>query len=78
MRARIGFQQVGFMYGLDIRSQSWTLTPDSGPSDDYKYKTLGPFAGYDFPIMLRVWGVYNPYVHGGDESGDIKLYDGSG
>jgi len=75
--ARGGFQNLGFMFGLDGRRSSWTLKPDSGSDDDWSFTTLGLFVGYDFPILLRVWGEY-VISHNGENDDKVKLTDGSG
>lgn len=58
MGGRIGYGQMGLGAGLDIMQGTWTAKKDStkydtAPSD------LGIFVGYTFPVMLRVYGVYN-------------------
>jgi hypothetical protein len=61
--ARVGFQSLGFMGGLDYTHSTYTNTtkPISGTSesDDKKRDEFGVFAGYKFPILLRAWVGYN-------------------
>src|SRR5665213_583818 len=65
--ARLGYQSLGFMVGLDYMTgnqtdnstNAYTITPND----------LGVFVGYKFPVLLRVYGVYNfmsdpKYVNG--------------
>lgn len=74
--ARLGFQNLGFMFGLDARRNSWNLEADSSDGD-FTFTQLGLFVGYDFPIMLRVWGNYVFSLNGEDE-GKNKYTEGSG
>lgn len=55
--ARIGYQSLGFMVGGDFMTGSWEA--DSTPKTDITPTMMGVFAGYNFPILLRVYGVYN-------------------
>lgn len=72
--ARLGFQQLGLFGGLDFRTQSFTIEYDSGASDDDYSSTLyAAVIGYDFPILLRVWG---EYIVGGE--GEIENTDLTG
>lgn len=53
--ARAGFQNVGFMLGIDYQMASPSIA-----DVDYTVglTNYGLFVGYDFPFMLRVWGTY--------------------
>jgi hypothetical protein len=75
--ARIGFQRLGFMIGGDVKSGKWKY--HSSPSLDVTPQELGVFVGYNFPVMLRVYGVYNFDSQNKYEisSGDLK-YEGTG
>jgi hypothetical protein len=53
---RLGYQQLGFMLGLDYMSGAWK--DDNDPVADLTPSDLGAFVGYNLPIMLRVYGVY--------------------
>ncbi len=53
---RVGYQNLGFMVGADYMTGKWT--DDDDPSNDITPSMLGVFAGYNFPILLRVYGVY--------------------
>ncbi len=58
---RLGYQYLGIMGGVDYSYQDFRLTKE-GPGLETKLKTkrnqIGLFAGYEFPILLRVWGTY--------------------
>lgn len=53
---RIGYQQLGFMLGVDYQTGSWTT--DSNPSSDLTPTNMGAFVGYNFPLMVRVYAEY--------------------
>ncbi len=75
---RLGFQNLGFMVGLDGRRMSWNLEADNSDVD-YTFTQLSAFVGYDFPIMLRVWANYVFSLEGvNDDDSDTKLIEGSG
>lgn len=75
---RLGFQNLGFMVGLDGRRMSWNLETDT-TDVDYTFTQLGLFAGYDFPMMLRLWANYVFSLEGiNDDDTDLILKDGSG
>lgn len=77
--ARVGIENFGLIAGLDGRRSSVTLKPKSGSDNDYVFTKLGFFVGYDFPILLRVWGEYVFSVDGeqNDNSAN-KFNSGSG
>ena len=53
--ARVGFQNIGLMLGLDYQ----LATPSVADSDyEYSMSNYGLFVGYSFPIMLRIWATY--------------------
>lgn len=52
---RVGFQNFGFMLGLNGKQVTYDIEHQS---NDMKTTTVGAFVGYDFPIMLRVWAEY--------------------
>lgn len=54
--ARLGYQQLGFMAGLDYMTGKWT--DKDTPKNDVTPSNLGLFVGYNFPVMLRAYGVY--------------------
>ncbi len=78
--ARVGFQNLGFMLGLDYRKSSLKFVSDAaGNADsDFTFTTTGFFVGYDFPMMLRVWGTYVFGHNGDDDDSDLKTFEGSG
>lgn len=55
--ARVGWQQLGFMVGLDFMTGKMT-DKDKPKSNDVTPESLGLFVGYNFPVLLRVYGVY--------------------
>lgn len=65
--ARLGYQMLGLFGGLDYRMNSFTADDDEVTESVY-----GLVVGYDFPILLRVWG---EYVLGG--SGEVDFDAGS-
>jgi hypothetical protein len=61
--ARVGYQMLGFMGGIDYSLSSFDLesenTVTNAKSESaFKKNQLGVFAGYDFPILLRAWATY--------------------
>lgn len=58
--ARVGVQSFGFMTGLDARKGAWSVDDEDDTEIDYTHYAV--FAGYDFPILLRV---YAEYILGG-------------
>lgn len=81
--ARIGFQMLGFMGGLEynIASPSWDDQVTTTTVDvDFKQSNMGVFVGYNFPIMIRVWGAYYISSTAEVDSGASKgsEYKGSG
>ena len=71
--ARVGFQTLGLMAGLDYQSNSLTL--DTTPTEtDADSTEIGLFVGYEFPILLRVWGAY--MVSGEADFGASGKYKG--
>ena len=52
--ARLGYQNMGFMLGLDARNHSFNADSDSGDSD-LTGTTIGGFIGYELPIMFRFY-----------------------
>jgi hypothetical protein len=55
--ARVGWQQMGFMLGLDFMTGK--MTDKAKPtSNDLTPQSLGVFVGYNFPVLLRVYGTY--------------------
>ncbi len=53
---RAGFQNLGFMFGVSGKRVSYDV--EDSTQGDLATTTIGIFAGYDFPILLRVWGEY--------------------
>jgi hypothetical protein len=55
---RIGYQSLGFMVGGDFMTGSWADNA-SPSSNSITPNDLGIFAGFNFPMFLRVYGVYD-------------------
>jgi len=70
--ARVGWQNLGLMFGLDYQSVSGEL--DDSTSTDYDSTEIGLFVGYDFPVMIRVWAAY--MLSGSFEPGAGSKYEG--
>jgi hypothetical protein len=69
--ARLGYQSLGFMVGVDYMSGAMTDKSSNPGSFNITPSDLGVFVGYKFPIMIRVYGVYNfmsdpKYTYGAD------------
>ena len=59
--ARLGYQQLGLMAGLDYRISSFVDERDysgSKQKNDVKESKFGFFVGYNLPILLRAWVGY--------------------
>lgn len=76
--ARLGIYNMGFMVGVDGRRNSWNLDFESGADSDWTYTQLGFLVGYDFPMMLRVWGEYIMSIQADNDDNDNILKEGSG
>lgn len=53
---RAGFQNLGFMFGVSGKRVSYDV--EDSTEGKLATTTIGVFAGYDFPILIRVWGEY--------------------
>ncbi len=71
---RVGYQSMGFMVGGEYMTGKWS--DDDDPSNDITPSVLGVFVGYNFPVLLRVWGTYGlsvkSKVDDGTNSFDLK------
>jgi hypothetical protein len=58
--ARVGYQMLGFMAGFEYNMLSPSWEDDQPPLTaadlDMKHTNMGLFVGFNFPVMLRVWG----------------------
>ncbi len=52
---RLGVQKMGLMGGLDYQTGKFT---QSSPDVDYTGSNLYVFLGFNFPVLLRVYGEY--------------------
>ena len=53
--ARIGYQVLGFMGGLDAKFGNHEVDLGSGADGEFETREYGLFVGYDFPILIRAW-----------------------
>lgn len=60
--ARLGYQVLGFMAGLDYTHSSMSLddvtVSGTNYGGSYDRNEVGIFVGYNLPILLRGWGAY--------------------
>ncbi len=63
--ARVGYQTLGFMFGLDYSRSTFNLKSDTTMAgvtvkseNDYSGYQFGAFVGYNLPILLRAWAGY--------------------
>lgn len=76
--ARLGFQNLGLMIGLDGRRMTQNFEPKTGSDIDVTFTQMGLFVGYDFPMMLRIWGNYVFSLEGENDDTSTKYTEGSG
>lgn len=55
---RLGYETMGFSVGGEFMTGMWK--DDSDPKNDLTPQDLGVFVGYEFPILVRVYGGYVP------------------
>src|SRR5437868_5907357 len=54
---RLGYQHtLGPMLGVDFQTGMWS--DDANPKNDLTPTNISLFAGFEFPIMLRVYAAY--------------------
>lgn len=70
--ARIAYSQMGFFVGGEYQGGSITSKPTSGSSTTLNITDLGATVGYEFPILLRVFGTYFFSAEGKLDNGKIK------
>jgi hypothetical protein len=71
--ARVGFQQLGLMGGLDFTHSAMNLDDKfagATRNSDYSRNEVGLFVGYNFPILVRAWGAYYFKSKAKADSGD--------
>ncbi len=75
--ARVGWSSaLGLMLGVDYTTGM--LKDADAPKSDLTPKNLGAFVGWDFPLLLRVWGVLGIKDSVDAESTSSKVsYDGT-
>lgn len=58
---RLGYQYLGLMGGLAYDHGAYNLTNKNRTTDTesrWNANSYGAFVGFNFPILLRVWGTY--------------------
>ena len=65
--ARLGYQNLGLMLGLNYKTAAFEFKPKTGSTVDIDHSHYGLFVGYNLPVMVRFWA---EYVVGG--SADVK------
>lgn len=56
--ARVGYKNIlGLMFGVDYLTGK--MEDKASPSNDLTPSQIGAFIGFEFPILLRVYGVYS-------------------
>ena len=76
--ARLGFQTLGFMTGLDYTRSSYDMEDTSASTTitrPHDKNELGLFIGYNFPILLRAWGTY--YFTNTSKNDNDEKYSGN-
>jgi hypothetical protein len=66
--ARVGYQYLGFMAGVDYMSGSWK--DNASPVDTLTPSSLGAFIGYNFIRWFRIYGGYG-------FNSQLKMSDGT-
>ncbi len=57
--ARLGYQVLGLMGGLNYGHSTGKSKNSDGTTDDLKATNIGAFVGYSAPILVRAWLAYN-------------------
>jgi hypothetical protein len=72
--ARVGYQNLGLMLGLNYKSADLEFEPDNSAISNYDVEQThyGVFVGYEFPILIRAWV---EYVIGGSAEFKTGDYD---
>ncbi len=68
---RLGWQNLGFQLGLDYLASNLSID-----GDDLNTTEMGAFAGFEFPVLLRVYGGY--VFSGTGKNDDIEFKNGTG
>jgi len=56
--ARLGYQNLGLMFGLNYKSADLEFERDNASNFDVDQTHYGLFVGYEFPILVRAWAEY--------------------
>jgi len=70
--ARLGYEVLGFMSGLNYVHSSGKSKNSDGTTDDLKSTNIGVFVGYKAPILFRAWLAYNFSSKTTIKTNDIK------
>jgi hypothetical protein len=70
--ARVGYQVLGFMTGLNYGHSSGKSKNSDGTTDDLKSTNIGAFIGYKAPILFRAWLAYNFSTKTSLDTNDLK------
>lgn len=74
---RTGYQYMGIIGGLSLTIGSFSTDATAGATaGDFDKMSLGMFVGYEFPILLRVFGTL--YIDDRIEDENSTTYKGSG
>lgn len=77
---RLGYQNLGFQLGLDYLRSSYNMK-DKDFKEDLVASEWAAFAGFEFPVLLRVYAGYIFSANAETEyagNQKVKLQDGSG
>ncbi len=73
--ARLGYESLGFMIGGEYALGALRGSPSGGSNYNVSTTDVGIFAGYNFPVLLRVYGTYYPLSTATDDNipgGDLN------
>lgn len=78
--AKAGYSLVGVSFGADYNMSATTAEQTGATDTDFKGTNLGAFVGFEFPVLVKVWGSYyinsELKIDSGTTSG--SKYKGSG
>jgi hypothetical protein len=58
MGLRLGWGMLGLSFGVDYRMTTASASWDGGGDFDFDGSLISAYVGYEFPIMIRVYGEY--------------------
>lgn len=77
--ARLGYQGLGLMAGMDYTHSSYDFESKfvgSASTESYGRNEIGVFVGYNFPILVRAWGTYYFSNKSENDAGNVR-YSGN-